>query len=199
MRMLEPTAVQASHCPDVRSVVVKKPCRMSICDEQDEQDDDGGRGDERRPVVQCLTAEHATDVVADVEQVERLEEHERHERHRAGDGGLAEPGAGPGAHTSTARVPAAITALASRIRSSRGRFRMRSSRGRGGRFIASALTGSTPIDIAGGPSMTRLTNRICSAVNGAPPAMPVSEATRNVSTKPSAVDTWKRVNLTMLA
>ena len=47
--------------------------------------------------------------------------------------------------------------------------------------------------------MTRLTNRICSAVNGAPPAMPVTDATRKVSTKPSAVDSWNRVNLTMLS
>ena len=36
-------------------------------------------------------------------------------------------------------------------------------------------------------------------MNGAPPAMPVSDAIRNVSTNPSAVDTWKRVKLTMLA
>ena len=50
--------------------------------------------------------------------------------------------------------------------------------------MASGLTGSTPSDIAGGPSMTRLTNRICSAVNGAPPAIPVIEATRKVMTKP---------------
>ena len=47
--------------------------------------------------------------------------------------------------------------------------------------------------------MTRLTNRICRAVNGAPPAIPVIEATRKVSTKPKAVETWKRVNLTMLS
>ena len=47
--------------------------------------------------------------------------------------------------------------------------------------------------------MTRLTNRICSAVNGAPPAMPVIEAIRKVSTKPSAVDSWNRTNLTMLS
>ena len=92
-----------------------------------------------------------------------------------------------------------MTALASRIRSSRGRVRMRSPAGRGGRRIASGLTGSTPSDIAGGPSMTRLTNRICSAVNGAPPAMPVIDATRNVITKPSAVDSWNRTNLTMLS
>ena len=65
--------------------------------------------------------------------------------------------------------------------------------------MASGLTGSTPSDIAGGPSMTRLTNRICSAVNGAPPAMPVIEATRKVMTKPSAVDSWNRTNLTMLS
>ena len=52
-----------------------------------------------------------------------------------------------------------------------------------GRRIASALTGSTPSDIAGGPSMTKLTKRICSAVKGAPPAMPVTDAVRNVRTK----------------
>src|SRR5215210_1353878 len=73
-----------------------------------------------------------------------------------------------------------MTALASRIRTSRGRVRMRSWAGRGGRRMASGLTGSTPSDIAGGPSMTRLTNRICSAVNGAPPATPVIDAARNV-------------------
>lgn len=106
---------------------------------------------------------------------------------------------GPGAHTSTARVPAAITVLPSRIRSSRGRVRICSRRGRGGRLIASWLTGSTPSDIAGGPSMTRFTNRICTAVNGAPPAMPVTDATRKVSTKPSAVDSWNRANFTMLS
>jgi hypothetical protein len=65
--------------------------------------------------------------------------------------------------------------------------------------MASWLTGSTPSDIAGGPSITRLTNRICSVVNGTPPETPVSDATRNVITKPSAVDTWNHVNLTMLS
>ena len=82
-----------------------------------------------------------------------------------------------------------MTALASRIRISRVRVRIRSPAGRGGRSIASGATGSTPSDMAGGPSMTRLTKRICSAVNGAPPAMPVTEATRNVRTKPRAVET----------
>ena len=65
--------------------------------------------------------------------------------------------------------------------------------------MASGLTGSTPSDIAGGPSMTRLTNRICRAVNGAPPAMPVIDAARNVITKPRAVDSWNRTNLMMLS
>jgi hypothetical protein len=76
---------------------------------------------------------------------------------------------------------------------------MRSRAGRGGRRIASGLTGSTPSDIAGGPSITRLTNRICKAVNGAPPAMPMSDATRKVITKPSEVDSWNRTKLTMLS
>lgn len=92
-----------------------------------------------------------------------------------------------------------MTMLASRIRSSRGRVRMRSRAGRGGRCMASGLTGSTPSDIAGGPSMARLTNKICSAVNGAPPAIPVTEATRKVITKPIEVDNWNRTNLTMLS
>jgi hypothetical protein len=107
--------------------------------------------------------------------------------------------AGPGAQTRTADVPVAMTALLSRIRSSRARVRIGSRGPRGGLFIASRLTGSTPSDIAGGPSMTRLTNRICRAVNGTPPAIPVTEATRKVSTKPRAVDSWKRVNFTMLS
>ena len=47
--------------------------------------------------------------------------------------------------------------------------------------------------------MTRLTKRICSAVNGAPSAIPITEATRNVRTKPRAVETWNRVNFTMLS
>jgi hypothetical protein len=55
------------------------------------------------------------------------------------------------------------------------------------------------MDIAGRPSITRLTNRIWRAVNGAPPARPVGELTRNVVTKPKAVETWKRTNSTMLS
>ncbi|CAM5307640.1 hypothetical protein SHIRM173S_03300 [Streptomyces hirsutus] len=108
-------------------------------------------------------------------------------------------GSGPGAQISTASVPAAITVLASRMRVRRCLLRIRSSAGRGLRFIASGLTGSTPRDMAGGPSMTRLTNRICRAVNGAPPDSPVSEAIRKVATKPRAVETWNRVNFTMLS
>jgi hypothetical protein len=47
--------------------------------------------------------------------------------------------------------------------------------------------------------MTRLTNRICTAVKGAPPATPVIDAARKVMTNPSAVDSWRRVNFTMLS
>jgi hypothetical protein len=43
--------------------------------------------------------------------------------------GVPSVGSGPGAFASTARVPAAITALASRIRTSRGRVRIRSRAG----------------------------------------------------------------------
>jgi len=59
--------------------------------------------------------------------------------------------------------------------------------------------GSTPSDSAGGPSMMRLTQRICSAVNGEPLAMPATAAVRKTSTKPSAVVSWNLTNLTMCA
>ena len=112
--------------------------------------------------------------------------------------GVPASAAAPGAHSSTASVPSAITAADVPMAVHRGRVRIFSSFGRGRRLIASESPRSTPSAIAGGPSMMMFTHRIAMAVNGCPSDTPSAAVSRNSSAKPSVVLSWKRTNLTML-
>ncbi len=105
----------------------------------------------------------------------------------------------PGAHASSANVPAAMVAAEVSTATHRSPVRIRSPRGLGGCNIASPSAPSSPSAIAGGPSMMRFTQRMAIAVNGLPPATSSAAASRNTSAKPSVVLSWKRTNFTMLA
>lgn len=68
--------------------------------------------------------------------------------------------------------------------------------GRGGRFIASRSTGSTPSDCDGGPSMMTLMKRICIALSGFGSPSAVDRVMRERAA--TAVESWKQRKFWML-
>lgn len=68
--------------------------------------------------------------------------------------------------------------------------------GRGGRFIASRSTGSTPSDCEGGPSMMTLMKRICIGLSGFGSPSAVESVMRERAA--TAVESWKHRKFWML-
>lgn len=93
-------------------------------------------------------------------------------------------------------TPQMMTLAEKATRYSRRLVKMGAVLGRGGRFIASRSTGSTPSDCEGGPSMMTLMKRICIALSGFGSPSAVERVMRDRAA--TAVESWKQRKFWML-